>query len=595
MATSTFIHLLSFPRRLLIYYITILIGLIAIGIFFYRNIQTFHSTAELLKHTQEVINETHVLTALTKDLQWESRNFLHTGDTAALNAYRHVRKVMDATADTLAALIADNPVQRVNVAALQHQLNNLKNFSAQAISRKNQLGYSDAAFNADVKQLIAFRQTIAGQVNRIVNVEKHLITLREAAKNRSMATGSKILMAAGALVFSLLLLSFFTIYHHFQGRQQAEKIVSESEARFQLLINSIKDLAIFMTDREGNILNWYKGAFNLKGYQHEEVIGANIAIFYTPEDIEKGEPAYNLEMARKQGSYETEGWRVRKNGSRFWANVLITAIYDAAGKVQGFVKVTRDFSLHKKAEEEKQAALEKEKQLNRMKSNFVSLASHEFRTPLSTILSSVSLLEQYRSTEMQHNRDRHIGRIKASVSDMVAILEEFLSLEKIDEGKVDAKREYYNIREQVSRVCAKFAAAATQSGHVFITAHHGSDVVFLDRIFTDHILTNLISNAIKYSPAQSHVYVSTYTDAESVKLVIKDEGIGISPQDQQQLFERFFRASNASHVKGTGLGLHIVKRYVDLLDGHIAVKSELDKGTEFIVVIPVERSEAAAS
>jgi K+-sensing histidine kinase KdpD len=145
-------------------------------------------------------------------------------------------------------------------------------------------------------------------------------------------------------------------------------------------------------------------------------------------------------MAAQQSSFETEGWRVRKDGSRFWADVLISAVYDKDRTVVGFTKVTRDFSQHKMAEEETKILLQKEKDLNRMKSNFVSIASHEFRTPLSTILSSFSLLEKYKTTETQSNREQHILRIKASIKELVGTLDGILSLEKIEEGKVEPKK-----------------------------------------------------------------------------------------------------------------------------------------------------------
>jgi PAS domain S-box-containing protein len=342
-----------------------------------------------------------------------------------------------------------------------------------------------------------------------------------------------------------------------------------------------------MTDEKGNILNWYAGAHNIKGYDKEEVIGKNTSIFYTPEAIAAGEPEHNLQTAAQQGSIETEGWRVRKNGSRFWADVLITAIYDEDGKVQGFTKVTRDFSLHKKLEDERKYAFEKEQELNAMKSNFVSMASHEFRTPLSTILSSVSLLEHYKTTETQDKRDKHIHRIKSSVNEMVVILEEFLSLEKIEEGKVHVKKEVFNLKELAEQAMAKFNTALKEEQEISYK-HSGKEEVCLDAGFINHILNNLLSNAIKYSPEATQVIFETQVKESAITLKVKDQGIGISPGDQKHLFERFFRASNTGNIKGTGLGLHIVKRYIDLMDGTIEVKSEMGHGTAFTVILPSE-------
>jgi len=593
MAAPAHISFHSFSRRLLLYYVIILIGLAVICIFFYRNNRTFTNTANWLKHTQKVINETLYLSLLSKDLQWENRNFITTGNKNALQSYLDIRKALNTSSATLSKLTLDNPVQKGNVAVLLHQLTALENFSDEGIRKKQETGYIMWGFDANINQQVAFHQQVNRSLQKIRNEENRLLTLREAENNKSIAARGYILMVAGGLTFLLLLLSFFTIYFHLLQRQRAEKTLIDNENRFQLLINGIKDLAIFMTDAKGNILNWYKGASNLKGYRYEEVIGKNISIFYTPEDVANGEPAVNLQLAAQLGSFEAEGWRVRKDGSRFWADILITAIYDDDGQVQGFAKVTRDFSLYKKATDESIAALEKERHLNQMKSNFVSLASHEFRTPLSTILSSVSLLEQYRTAETQDKRDKHIQRIKSSVADLVAILEEFLTLEKIDEGKVDVKSEPYNIREQIEQLCQKFISAEKLE-HIFNSEHNGNEIVFLDKAFLNHILTNLISNAIKYSPALSAIYIFSEADHQSLKLMVKDEGIGISEKDQQQLFDRFFRASNTGNIKGTGLGLHIVKRYVDLLGGSITVESQLGRGTTFTVILPFNTSAVPA-
>jgi len=218
-----------------------------------------------------------------------------------------------------------------------------------------------------------------------------------------------------------------------------------------------------------------------------------------------------------------------------------------------------------------------------MKSNFVSMASHEFRSPLSTILSSVSLLEFYKTTEAQDKRDKHVHRIKSAVNEMIATLEEFLSLEKIEEGKAQVKKEVFSIKKSAEQEQAKFQSHL-KPGQTIEYQHRGKEEVCLDEVFLNHILTNLISNAIKYSPQDSMIILHTIVDDAKSTITIKDHGIGMSHEDQQHLFERFFRASNTGNIKGTGLGLHIVKRYIDLMGGSINVKSEINKGTEFTVV-----------
>lgn len=227
-----------------------------------------------------------------------------------------------------------------------------------------------------------------------------------------------------------------------------------------------------------------------------------------------------------------------------------------------------------------------------MKSNFVSIASHEFRTPLSTILSSITLLEQYRTTELQPKRDRHIQRIRSSVSEMVGILEEFLSLEKIEEQKVSVNYEAFNLKDLVKSVCDKFASQQRLVENIRVM-HTGSDIIYLDKRIVEHILTNLVSNAIKYSPENKEILLTTSVTKNFVQIQVKDQGIGISPADQRHLFERFFRASNTGNIRGTGLGLHIIKRYVDLLKGSIVVESELGRGSVFTVDFFVERMQQA--
>lgn len=232
-------------------------------------------------------------------------------------------------------------------------------------------------------------------------------------------------------------------------------------------------------------------------------------------------------------------------------------------------------------------ALSKEKDLSDLKSRFVSMASHEFRTPLSTILSSASLVAKYTEAEEQDKRDKHVQRIKSSVNNLTNLLNEFLSIGKIEDGKVIANNTDFNVKELISGLCIEMEALVNP-GQKIICLHQGQETVFLDPTLLRNIITNLLSNAIKFSPADSAIEVlSTVADKE-IRIQVKDNGMGISKEDQEHLFERFFRGSNVVNIQGTGLGLHIVGKYIEIMNGQMDFKSELEKGSEFIVTFKTE-------
>jgi PAS domain S-box-containing protein len=241
------------------------------------------------------------------------------------------------------------------------------------------------------------------------------------------------------------------------------------------------------------------------------------------------------------------------------------------------------------SKEELTISLEKEKEVNDLKSRFVSMASHEFRTPLSTILSSISLLAKYITTEDQPKRERHIERIKSSVKSLTDILNEFLSLGKIEEGKVEVKPETFDLTEFINGIIDEMNVLLKQNQNIQYT-HKGSPYICLDSNLLKHVLVNLLSNAIKFSPENAVVRIETNIDDAYTQILVIDQGIGIPKNDQVHLFERFFRASNVTNIQGTGLGLHIVGRYIELLNGEISYSSELEKGSTFKINLPIKIS-----
>jgi signal transduction histidine kinase len=246
--------------------------------------------------------------------------------------------------------------------------------------------------------------------------------------------------------------------------------------------------------------------------------------------------------------------------------------------------IIRNITRLKQAEEGFRMALEKEKELGELKSRFVSMASHEFRTPLSTILTSAYLLSKYVTTEEQPKRDKHLERIISSVNTLTDILNDFLSLGKMEEGKIFARPVSFNVREFITGIVNEMAPIE-KKGQTIQYQHKGEEMVILDKGLLKQIVLNLLSNAIKFSSDETQIEVKTVHHTDALELKVKDYGMGISRGDQKHLFERFFRGANAMNIQGTGLGLHIVARYAELMNGNVTCKSELEKGSEFIVTI----------
>jgi PAS domain S-box-containing protein len=230
-------------------------------------------------------------------------------------------------------------------------------------------------------------------------------------------------------------------------------------------------------------------------------------------------------------------------------------------------------------------ALEKERELNDMKSKFVTIASHEFRTPLATILSSASLIGRYVHTEEDEKRQKHVQRIKSAVNNLTEILNDFLSIGKLEEGRmqsvpveVDMPACCIELMDEIKGVC--------KEGQQIYYQHEGPMEAWLDRHLVRNVLINLLSNAIKYSESHTEIWLRTRVDEAGVHFEIQDQGIGIPENDQTNIFERFFRAHNAGNAQGTGLGLNIVKKYIDLMKGEVSFTSQLGQGTTFFVSLP---------
>ena len=371
--------------------------------------------------------------------------------------------------------------------------------------------------------------------------------------------------------------------------------------RLNTFLNNIWNHAgaiIIVCDVNGLIQFFNPAAEQALGYNADEVINIhNLAIFHDAGELDaeasvlsrgsgnKILPGFEVlaTLTRSDKSNGLEMHYIKKDGSSFFVSLDITPLKDQENNTTGYLAIAIDISEKKVAEAELRLALEKEKELNELKSRFVSMASHEFRTPLSAILSSAYLASRYVKSEEQPQRDKHIQRIVSSVSSLTEILNDFLSVGKIEEGDIHPRYMEYDATSQMAEIIQDTQHLLKTGQYVNFT-HSGPNTIYSDPSMMKHIVTNLLSNAIKFSTEDMPIELKISNGGKSMKLTVADHGIGIPKEDQQNLFKRFFRSSNVTNIQGTGLGLHIVNKYAELLNGAITFESEEGKGTCFTII-----------
>lgn len=375
---------------------------------------------------------------------------------------------------------------------------------------------------------------------------------------------------------------------------------------------------ILLVNEKAEIILANPATLKLFQYENEELIGKNVDIL-VPMNFRTNHRAHNANYFRKpETRVMGEGrdlFAVRKDGGQFPVEISLSAFKDNGFTfvIAFIVDITRRKEMESEvlrqrdeleliveertlvlqealrklehSQEELTELLEKEKELSDIKSRFVSMASHEFRTPLSTVLSSAELIGQYQQTDDQPKRDRHIKKIKDSVHHLNDILEDFLSLGKLNEGGIQCQYSIFSLNELLESVKEEVEVSKKKGQQIVINDSGCTDIA-TDKKLLRNVLINLLNNALKYSAEGQSIWLNASCKDGFIKLSVRDEGVGIPDEDQPHLFSTFFRGKNVSNIQGTGLGLHIVKRYVDLLDGQIKLESKLEVGTTVHVIIP---------
>ncbi|MFL5764063.1 MAG: sensor histidine kinase [Bacteroidia bacterium] len=359
------------------------------------------------------------------------------------------------------------------------------------------------------------------------------------------------------------------------------KKLTESEERFRIIVQEVKDYAIFMLDPDGYIMSWNKGAENIKGYTASEIVGQHFSVFYTDEEIERKEPEYNLEMTRKLGRYRSEGWRKRKNGKLFWAEVSFNALYDAAGKLKGFAKVTKDNTAQKMAD---YALREKSEELARSNSEleqFAYVASHDLQEPLRMVTSYVQLLAKRYKGKLDEDADEFIGFAVDGSNRMRILINSLLEYSRVNREKPFEMIDVNALLAEMQQVLSN----QIEENHVSIVTTE-LPTIFGDQVLISQLFQNLISNAIKFkSDRKPEIRISCKTMENEYLFSVADNGIGIQKEYSDKIFVIFQRLHSKEQYPGTGIGLAICKKIVERHGGRIWVESEPGKGSTFYFTI----------
>jgi len=392
------------------------------------------------------------------------------------------------------------------------------------------------------------------------------------------------------------LTGYLKITRDLTDKKRAEDALKESEEKFRLMVEAVKDYAVFMLDPKGCIASWNPGAERIKGYSAEEILGVHFSRFYPREDVESGKPNRELAIAVEQGRYQEEGWRVRKDGTQFWASVTITPVLDEKGTLRGFAKVTQDLTERRQAEEQRleliraQAASAEAQKTNRLKDEFLAILSHELRTPLNAIVGWAHLLRE--SPRLDPTQvSRGLEAIDRNAAIQTQIVSDVLDISRMTSGKLRLNPRRTDPGEVVNAALDTIRPAA-QAKQIALqaTLPEKPEFVYADGDRLQQVVWNILQNAVKFTPAGGRVEARVARRDSHVEIAVTDTGIGIRPDFLPHVFDSFRQADSSSSRRhgGLGLGLAIVKQIVELHGGRVDAKSEGEgRGTTVTVRLPL--------
>jgi PAS domain S-box-containing protein len=447
-------------------------------------------------------------------------------------------------------------------------------------------GYSaDDAIGKHVSLLYPSEEIVSGEPNhelaRAEQLQQIQGEVRRQRKDGSRFTGQQVVTVMRSRLGDVR--GFVVVLRDLTERRRTVEALRLSNERFRFLVESVKDYAIFMLDPTGHVMTWNEGAERIKGYRADEIIGEHLSRFYSDAEAHSGKADRELAIAATEGRFEEEGWRVRKDGTQFWASVVLTPLRDPAGRLIGFAKVTRDLTQQRRLDEERLRRAQAEESI-RLRDEFLSIASHELKTPLTALQLQLQNLQK----KISHLDDGLAPRITRAVRSgqrLADLIEALLDVSRIATGRFELHRDCIDLGLTARDVVERLQDAALKEGCEVSVEAESELIGSWDRLRVEQVLINLLANAIKYG-AGSPVSVIVRADGHDAEMVVTDRGPGIPEKDLHRIFGRFERASSMRNYGGLGLGLYVARQIVEAHGGSVSARNLPEGGARFLVRLP---------
>ena len=571
--------------------------LMSIGWVAYNHIQNLVATGGWVTHTHLVIEKITLVLSRTKDIETGGRGFVITGDERYLEPYTAAVAVVSDELKQLHELTLDNPRQQQRVDRLEPLVSSKIEIVAEMISTRRTSGFVEASQSALIGRSKAAMDSIRVLADEMIQEEHSLLEKRSA--EAQAATSRALAILAGGTIASIVLLAavFFALRREILQRRRIQDGLIQSEERLRLFTSGVKEYAIFMLDPAGRVTNWNDGAERIKGYTAAEIIGRHFSCFYSQEDIKQGKPGLEIKKVMEVGRMEDEGWRVRKDGSRFWANVVITAIRNPSGVLLGFSKITRDMNERKQTEEAIQKLNEDLKRraeeltaANKELEAFSYSVSHDLRAPLRHINGYVELLNKYSASALDAKSVHYLKTIADSANQMGTLIDDLLVFSRM--GRSEMRWTQVDLAVQVRNTIDSMSPDTKERKVEWKVGAMPS--VRGDAAMLRQVIYNLIGNAVKYTRTRetAEIEIGSSNGAGENIVFVKDNGVGFDMQYADKLFGVFQRLHSSDEFEGTGIGLANVRRIVQRHGGRTWAEGKVDVGASVYFSLPIKEEVA---